>query len=463
MNSLCDYEIDYTLFKTFDRELIFEHQIMPLHHDELFLKVATSNQKIDKNLLVEIFHIPIKLIFVPHEQLQFEWKHYKLKQKLFTLAKNSLYEQTNQSENSFIQSFLDEVLYFSIKNNASDIHIEVIDKSVVIRLRIDGVLQQYFRFSKELYFVISSLVKYLGNLDIAQKRLPMNSRFSRKIDEYTYDIRISTLPTIEGESIVLRILDNQNVQKDLVHIGFEGKVLDIVQKSITLKQGLLLVTGPTGSGKTTSLYSMIQELNTKQKKIITVEDPVEYKIDGVVQVNINEDIELDYHRVLKNTLRQDPDILMIGEIRDRDSLKIAIQAALTGHLVVATLHTNSAVETITRLLDLGAEPYLISATLKMVLSQRLLRTLCNHCKKKKDENFEKVGCKKCNFTGYMGREVVAEALSIDTEIKEAIFQQKSSNDMEKILLDLGFQTIQQSALDMVQRGKTSLQEYKSKI
>jgi len=463
VNSLYKYEIDYNLYKNFEKEILKEYSIVPLSEGQLFFQVATSNMELKALDIKDFFDLPVKIIVVPHCELEFELQYLFLKQKLFSLATQGIQNHDQQKNNSYIQSFLDEILEFSIDNNASDIHFEVVDTSIVVRLRIDGVLQQYFRFSIKLYYIISSLIKYLGNLDISQKRLPMNSRFSRKVDKRFYDIRISTMPTIDGESIVLRILDNKNTQKRFRDIGFCDDVSKKVQRNIFLKQGLILVTGPTGSGKTTTLYSLLQEINTKEKKVITVEDPVEYKIDGIMQVNINEDIDLGYHTVLKNTLRQDPDVLMIGEIRDTDSLKIAMQASLTGHLVIATLHTNSAVETIVRLFDLGAEPYLISATLKMVLSQRLLRVLCPSCKKQNNKRYQEVGCKDCNFTGFNGRQVVAEILEVDEEIQKAISSHLSNQEINELLKRKDFVSIQQSAKHLVENGDTTQQEFLTKI
>lgn len=463
LDSLSNYEIDYSIFDKFDREMIFNYDIMPLFVDTLFFKVATSDKNIDIKKITSILNIPIKVVVVPHYELQFEWKHYTFKSKLFSLAIQGLSQTKDQEKNSYIEELLEVILEFSITNNASDIHFEVVDTSVVIRLRIDGVLKQYFRFSIELYYVLSSIIKYLGDLDISQKRLPLNSRFSKKIHNKLYDLRISTMPTILGESIVLRILDNSTAKKNLKELGFDLHTLNILEKNISLKQGLILVTGPTGSGKTTTLYSILQKLNKEEKKIITVEDPVEYKIDGVVQVNINEDIELNYHMVLKNTLRQDPDILMIGEIRDIESLKIALQASLTGHLVIATLHTNNGIETLARLQDLGAEPYLIEATLKMILSQRLLRVLCPKCKEKEGQYYKAKGCDHCNYTGYYGREVIGECLVIDKEMQSAISDKFSNLQLEEFLKQKGFQTLEDKAKDLIKQGITTPLEFHTKI
>ncbi len=464
-SNLLEYNIDYNLLKNIKREILFEYDIMPIKQEELFLLISTSNISQDTAPLIKIFNKSIKLIEVEKKSLDFEWQYLDFKLKLFNLANKAINNMDIDKENSHIIEFIDELFIFSVQNNVSDIHYECLDKSIIIRFRIDGQLNQFFRFDISLYQLISSIIKYFGNLDIAQKRLPLNARFSRMVDDKSYDVRVSTMPTIYGESIVLRILDNGNVQKDLNQIGFESQTLKTIEENLQLTQGLILVTGPTGSGKTTTLYSMLNALNTKSKKIITIEDPVEYKLDGVMQVNINNEIDLSYHVVLKNILRQDPDILMIGEIRDSESLQTAMQAALTGHLVIATLHTNSAVETITRLLDLKAEPYLIASTLKMVLSQRLLRILCPSCKVKDNTNnsFKSRGCAKCNFTGYKGRKVVSEILTIDDDISNVIATNHNISDITKLLKDKDFVTINENGKSLVDNGLTSLSEYYSKV
>lgn len=466
---LLNQEINYSLSSNIKKSFLVENKILPLKEQELCILLATSHKttfdtkQIDK--FVQVFKKPVKFIVVDENSLQKELIDLEFKQKLFTLANHSLEYTNKQSENSYIIEFMNHLFSYSIKNSVSDIHFETLDKSVIIRVRIDGELNQIFRFQIELYPLISAIVKYFGNLDISQRRLPLNGRLTQDIDGKNYDMRISTLPTIHGESIVLRILDNRSIKKDIDIIGFDTYSLNSIKKAISLTQGLVLVTGPTGSGKTTSLYSMLNCVNTKNKKIITIEDPVEYKIDGVMQVNINNEIDLNYHEVLKNILRQDPDILLIGEIRDSESLQIAIQASLTGHLVLATLHTNSAVETLTRLLDLKAEPYLIATTLKMILSQRLVRILCNECKVKDKEGlyYVQTGCKKCNYTGYINRQVVSEVLDIDDTISQLIVESNNLQDIKKHLKQKEYKTIKENTMRLVDNGLTTIEEYYSKV
>ena len=464
-NILLQYDIDYSLLQNLEIELLYKYNIMPIFSNVLYLEIATSKPLQDTKPLMDIFKQPIKFIEVEHNFLEFEWQYLELKTKLYQLSYNALNNTNLESDNGYILEFIDEILKFSIKNNASDIHFESLEKSIILRFRIDGVLNQFFRFEISLYSIVSSIIKFLANLDISQKRVPLDGRFSRLVFDKNYDLRVSTLPSIYGESIVLRILDNKNIQKDLEDIGFETEIFQTIKKTLQLTQGLILVTGPTGSGKTTTMYSMLNLLNTKNIKIVTIEDPVEYKLDGIIQVNINNDINLDYHSVLKNILRQDPDILMIGEIRDIQSLQIAMQAALTGHLVIATLHTNNSLETITRLLDLKAQPYLIAATLKMVISQRLLRILCSTCKIKDKQNtyYKDVGCKECNLTGYSGRKIVCEILEIDDKLSKMISNNKSLSQIAKKIKKYNFKSLQENGKNLIEDGITSLSEYYSKV
>ena len=465
MNSLLEFDIDYSLSLNLDIKILQDYKILPFKNEDLSVIAFTTNNKQDINELINLFQKPIKLILVGEKEMSSELQYFDLKRFLYEYAILSLNNMEATNLNPHIITFMEKLFSFCIIKNVSDIHFEAVDKSVLVRLRIDGELIQIFRFKIELFPLISSVIKYLGNLDISQKRIPLNGRFSKEIDGSVYDMRISTMPTIYGESIVLRILDNGNIKKDINTIGFDKGTLFTIKKTLQLSQGLVLVTGPTGSGKTTSLYSMIHSLNTKNKKIITIEDPVEYKLDGVMQVNINNEINLDYQTVLKNVLRQDPDILLIGEIRDREALQIAIQASLTGHLVIATLHTNSALETITRLLDLKAESYLIASTLKMVLSQRLVRKLCIKCKEKNKlkNSYISKGCIECSYSGYKDRQIVCEVLEIDEEISNMISQDNSMVNLKSYIQKRKFLTLQDNAMILVNNGKTTLEEYYNKV
>ena len=455
INKLFSYNIDYNLSKDID---IVQYNILPIKQYDLYILVATSDINQDPKPIIKLLNSPIKFIYIQKIYLEYEYKYIKTKIKLYQLALQALDDDITTQTNSYTTQFLNIILQLCIQNNISDIHFESLKNDLLIRLRFDGVLNQFFKFDKKLYSMISSIIKFLAHLDISQKRLPLNGRFGKQIDGDEFDFRISTMPTIYGESIVLRILNNKNIQKNLDSIGFGKSDLNKIYKNLSLTQGLILVTGPTGSGKTTTLYSMLNHLNQSSKKIITIEDPVEYKLDGIMQVNLNPQIELDYYTVLKNILRQDPDILLIGEIRDTLSAKIAIRAALTGHLVIATLHTNNSIETITRLIDLKIEPYLISSTLKMIIAQRLVRKLCNDCKQYDNQTklYIPKGCAKCNLMGYINRTVVAEILEIDKDIASKISQN------QKIKID-NFRSLSTVAQELLDQGIISKEEFLSKI
>jgi general secretion pathway protein E len=321
---------------------------------------------------------------------------------------------------------------------------------ILFKFRVDGRLKTFFAFKYEFFKYISSYIKLISNLDITQVRIPLDGRFSLVIKDKSFDFRVSTMPTIDSESIVLRILDNKNINKNLRTLGLSTNLLEILNESLKLTQGLILISGPTGSGKTTTLYSMLKELDSEEKKIITVEDPIEYKIDSICQVAINNKIGLSFELVLKNILRQDPDVIFIGEIRDKFSLDIALQASLTGHLVIASIHANNAVETISRLVDLDADPFLISSTLKLIMAQRLVLNYCTSCNAK--------GCEKCNFTKYYDRSSIAEILRIDEKISSFIFKKSDINEIKNHLKTTNFKTMLDDGKQKVEEKITSLEE-----
>ena len=449
--------VDYSISYKMGLKYIKEHNIFPIAQYELFVLIAKTKKNRDELPLRSFFNMPIKFIDISENSLNWQIKHFDTLNKIFNLGQNALNNSNhNEAHNSYIINMLDEIILFAISLNASDIHLETLKKSVVIRFRIDGLLNLIFTFEYEMYNLFASIVKLFASLDISQVRLPQSGRFSKNFEDHIYDFRVSTLPTLNGESIVMRILDSHNSNITLKDVGFDEDIFNNLDKAIHLHQGLILVTGPTGSGKTTTLYSILNTLNTVSKKIITVEDPIEYNLAAIQQVNINEDINLDYSLALKNILRQDPDIIMIGEIRDEEALKIAIQAALTGHLVLATLHTNNALDTITRLLDLNAKPFLIASTLKTVISQRLVRKLCQKCKSLD-------GCNNCNFSGYENRIIVAELLECDNQIAEYISDKKSVQIMMKYAKTQGYMTLEDRGMQKVKNKLTSMDEFYSKI
>lgn len=365
----------------------------------------------------------------------------------------------------------------AIKQKASDIHIETYAKNVIIRNRIDGILQEVLEIKPGIAPFVISRIKVMAKLDIAEKRIPQDGRISLRIGGHNIDVRVSTLPSNHGERIVLRILDKKAAQLDLSLLGMPGKTLSSIRKIIAEPHGILLVTGPTGSGKTTSLYAMLSELNQVSRNILTIEDPIEYDLQGIGQTQVNNKVQMTFAKGLRAILRQDPDVVMIGEIRDLETAEIAVQASLTGHLVLSTLHTNSALGAISRLHDMGIEPFLLSSSLVAVLAQRLVRRLCEHCKSPSKMNAEEElllqklivdydeeikiyipkGCEKCNYTGYHGRTGIYELIIVDEKIQSMIHRQESIQDLEKYLRPFTA-SIRDDGLKRVILGDTSISE-----
>jgi len=380
-------------------------------------------------------------------------------------------------EEAPIIRLVNSVLYRSVKQRASDIHIEPYERDLMIRFRIDGVLYDILRPPKRFQSSIASRIKIMATLNIAEKRLPQDGRIRIKIAGKDIDIRVSVVPTSHGERIVLRLLDRSQVLLPLDGVGMTGDKLVKMRKLIHMAHGILLETGPTGSGKTTTLYAALNEINTPDKNIITVEDPVEYQLKGIGQIQVNPKIDLTFARGLRSILRQDPDVIMVGEIRDLETAEIAIQASLTGHLVLSTLHTNDAPTAITRLVDMGVEPFLVSSSLIGVLAQRLIRVLCPHCKEAytpTDEElaelslsrdrlhdgrlFRPHGCSRCADTGYQGRSGIYELLVVDEEIQTLILKGVDSNVLRRAAIEKGMLTLRDDGAQKVVEGSTSLQE-----
>ncbi len=446
MNNILKTLIDYSLFEKYDKEYFIKNKIIPICEDNISLKIAICKSSNLNNIKNDFSKI-ISFQEIEELELYFILSNLDRKIYLFFLASKSI---SQNSFEKFIDIFLNELLLFSIELRASDIHFEQYKDLILFKFRIDGRLKNFFSFKIEFFRFISSYIKLISNLDITQIRFPQDGRFSLNIDNKKYDFRVSTMPTLESESIVLRILDNKNIDKNLQTLGISPDLLHILIKALKLTQGLILISGPTGSGKTTTLYSILKELNSEEKKIITVEDPIEYKIDSICQIPINNKIGLSFEVVLKNILRQDPDIIFIGEIRDKFSLDVALQASLTGHLVIASIHANSSVETISRLIDLQADPFLISSTLKLIMAQRLVLNYCKYC------NSE--GCIKCNFTKYYDRSSIAEVLKIDEKISSLIFKKADINEFKKYLESINFKTLLDNGKQKVALNITSMDE-----
>ncbi len=370
------------------------------------------------------------------------------------------------------------ILIKAIKLGASDIHFEPYERIFRVRYRLDGVLRREMALPNKIKNAIVSRLKIMAKLDIAEKRLPQDGRIKLRLGKgREMDFRVSTVPVLFGEKVVLRLLDKSALQLDLTKLGFEQSSLEDLEKAIHKPVGMILVTGPTGSGKTTTLYSVLSELNKESENIVTAEDPVEYNFMGINQVQMHEDIGLTFASSLRSFLRQDPDIIMVGEIRDFETAQIAIQAALTGHLVLSTLHTNDAPGTISRIIDMGIEPFLISSSVILILAQRLVRKICSECREQikvhpqllidlgvppdeaKTANVYKgKGCAICSGTGYKGRLGLYEVMTMKEEIKELVLSRASASEIKKEAIRLGMKTLRQSGIHKVKEGLTSIEE-----
>jgi len=376
-----------------------------------------------------------------------------------------------------VRKLVNLVLLQAIKDKASDIHFEPFETEFKMRYRIDGILYEMMPPPAHIAPAISSRVKVMANLDIAERRMPQDGRIELNVNNQPIDLRVSVLPTMFGEAVVMRILDRGNVSLDLDKLGMREEDLTIFRRLIHRPNGIVIVTGPTGSGKTTTLYSALRELNDISSKLITAEDPVEYDIDGIIQCQIKPEIDLTFGRILRSMLRQDPDIILVGEIRDKETAEIAVQASLTGHLVFSTLHTNDAPSAIARLLDLGLEPFLVTATLEGIAAQRLVRKLCLHCKteyKPAEEQLMELdlhpedvtgktfyygkGCEACNNTGYRGRQGIYEFMCLDDDMRDMIINHASTQVLRQEAKKRGMRTLRQSGLLNIYDGITSIEE-----
>jgi len=389
-------------------------------------------------------------------------------------SEQEIYDAANDAP---IVRFVDIILKQAVRDKASDIHFEPFEKEFKIRYRVDGALYEMAPPPKNLAIPVISRVKIMSGLNISERRKPQDGRIQMKIGGKPIDLRVSCLPTAYGESVVLRILDRSVVNLDLEALGMPSDVLERLREMIQLPNGILLVTGPTGSGKTTTLYSCIKEVNHVEDKILTSEDPVEYDIEGIVQVPINEAVGMTFAKALKAFLRQDPDRIMLGEIRDLETAQMAIQASLTGHFVFSTLHTNDAPGTITRLVDMGVEPFLITSSLVGVLNQRLIRRVCANCRTPYDPTDEDLaslgieremvgarkfyygkGCPLCNETGYKGRKAICELMEMNPELVALIEANEPTSVIKQKAIESGMRTIREDGINAVLNGETSLEE-----
>lgn len=378
------------------------------------------------------------------------------------------------ADESSIIEIVNEVITLAIRQKASDIHIEPLETMLRIRFRLDGALQTRKELATAMKNLLISRVKIMADLDIAEKRRPQDGRIRVSDGQRQIDLRVSTLPTDFGEKIVLRILDKSALKLDLETIGFSTAELQLVKKVISAPFGMILVTGPTGSGKTTTLYSALNHINSESVNVVTIEDPIEYNLEGISQAHMRADLGFTFAQALRAFLRQDPDVIMVGEIRDRETAEIAIRAALTGHLVLSTLHTNNASSAVTRLVEMGVEPFLVAASVKLVIAQRLVRRICAKCKQELEANDEMlslidkndvpatsyhgVGCSRCYQTGYSGRTPVYEILAIDDTLAELIANKATATELNEHAIAAGMKTLRQNGLAKAIDGTTSVEE-----
>jgi len=478
-------EIDMKLIKRLPLKQLVKYKVLPLYIEDEKVTVAFSNPNDfeAKGAIERFFHGKIMLTVLSRvemieeilNQLHTEEKVDEFTQDIKQDLEQGGNEKVDENALPAVVQLIDLILESAITKGTSDIHIEATEHYCLVRYRIDGLLQEYFRMEQAIFSPLSSRMKLLSNLDIAEKRKPQDGRFTKIVHGNIFDFRVSTLPTLFGESIVMRILDKTKSMVKLEDAGMNKISYEKFIKGIHAPYGIVLVTGPTGSGKTTTLYGALNEIKSVTDKTITVEDPVEYQMEGIQQVQINKNSDLDFPAALRSILRQDPDKIMIGEIRDQETLRIAIQAALTGHLVLSTLHTNSALAAIGRILDMGIESYLISGALVAIQGQRLVRKICQNCKEKTElspklyedikdfvpENatfYEGKGCAICNDSGYVGREMISEVLVISELMSTMIANGASKEELQIQANKEGFFSMFQDGIQKALAGKTTAKE-----
>jgi len=500
---LQNYHLDAELFKTVPVDLMFRYNFVPLEERDNSMWIAIADPS--KLMLIDeiglLLNRRIKTKVALLSQISDILKKTEQSQRVLEEASEgfvldvvreeegtadenlSIDRITTESDISPIIRLVDTTIFTALQKRASDIHIECESDSVVVKYRIDGVLQQAMQpIAKEHHTTIISRVKVMSELDISERRVPQDGRFRVKYNSRLIDFRVSIMPTIHGENAVLRVLDKESMSEKFRNlvldvVGFDDDDLRKFRRYIAEPYGMVLVTGPTGSGKTTTLYAALNEIKTDEDKIITIEDPVEYQIKGITQIPVNEKKGLTFARGLRSILRHDPDKIMVGEIRDQETAQIAIQSALTGHLVFTTVHANNVVDVLGRFLNMGVEPYNFVSALNCVLAQRLVRMICEHCKKPVSYDaetleisgldpkewqdvqfFEGQGCIECAGTGYHGRTAIHELLDLTDRIRELILEKKPSSEIRKAAHDEGMHFLRESALKKVRAGVTTMKE-----
>ena len=494
------FRIDTELFRTIPAELMLRYGFVPCKREGQTLVVVVSDPTdlpmIDE--LALLLAMPVRVTVGPPSAIQAILKKSESSQRVLEEATEAFQLQLVRedeggdetlsverltSDTSPIIRLVDSTVFTAIQRRASDIHIETQDDAVHVKYRIDGVLQAAMRpIDKRFASSIISRVKVMAELDIAEKRIPQDGRFRLRLRGKTIDFRVSIMPSVHGEDAVIRILDKESISEQfrelrLDILGFPEEVLSRFRKYIAEPYGMVLVTGPTGSGKTTTLYGALSEIKTPEDKIVTIEDPVEYQLSGVTQIPINEKKGLTFARGLRSILRHDPDKIMVGEIRDPETAQIAIQSALTGHLVFTTVHANNVVDVLGRFLNMGVEPYQFVSALNCVLAQRLVRLICLHCRRpvrvsdsmlsesgldaawaRTRTFYEGAGCLECSGTGYKGRTAICELLNLSDRIREMILERRPSSEIKKVARDDGMRFLRESAVEKVLNGQTTLRE-----
>ncbi len=483
--------VDHSSLELLPVDVVRSHHVVPLFvsNQNLSLGIADPTNTLAIDAVRSLTHLEVDPVLCSEEALEKAIEQYygdttKSGEHRTSRAPTEpewMLQKMGGDETAPIISIVNAILDEAIKNRASDIHIEPQEKVLRIRFRVDGVLRDIPAPPKSMQNAITSRVKVMSNLDISETRLPQDGRFERLLNgQRRVDVRVSTFPTIYGENVVLRLLDHGDVLRKLEELGLSPENQKVLDSIIRLPHGILLVTGPTGSGKTTTLYSILQILNKPEVHIVTVEDPVEYQLPGIRQCQVNSKIGLTFSSGLRSILRQDPDIILVGEIRDKETAEIAIHSALTGHLVLSTLHTNDAASAPTRLIDMGVEPFLIASSLVGVLAQRLVRLLCLECREKyqiASEQLESIGfpketgrsidnitlyrgkgCRSCQMSGYTGRSGIFELMTVSDDIREHILKKSPSHTLKNITQEKGMPTLREDGFRKVVRWETSLEE-----
>ena len=494
---LAEVEVDHEAIKLIPADVVYKYQALPIKRVGGTLRVAMSDPsnilaiddiKFLTSCHVEVFvstesaiKVAIDRHYDPSSTISDMMGQISDEEKMELLEEADdvdVNELQQASEDAPVVRLVNMILNEAIKRRASDIHLEPYEKIFRVRLRLDGVLNDFMKPPMKMKNAIISRVKIMAKLNIAERRLPQDGRIKMKLGrDKEMDFRVSVMPTLFGEKVVLRLLDKSNLQLDMTKLGFEEEPLRNFKEAIHKPFGMVLVTGPTGSGKTTTLYSALAELNQITENISTAEDPVEFNLMGINQVQMHEEIGLNFATALRSFLRQDPDIIMVGEIRDFETAEIAIKAALTGHLVLSTLHTNDAPSTINRLLNMGIEPFLVASSVNLIAAQRLARVNCENCKTSIQVSpqmltnlgvapddlqgfncYKGAGCPQCNNTGYKGRVALYEVMPVREEIRELILQGASASEIKKEDIRLGMKTLRQTALTKLKEGITTVEE-----